>query len=189
MPVLRVFQQSAICVSLRCNNFCSTVNFSSSSCRWQIHYYITSIVCKNKWREHIGSTLGCIINTSGCVINHAQDDRMVHGNWRKSINLLLVLNDVLNANFGKFSVLFPDEKSTEKVLWEEQELRLLPCVASFTHLLSQVNPLAPSQPPMCTGPTDAISICCNYRRPHSLLTLSKHIHMQNTLPTGVIHAA
>lgn len=57
---------------------------------------------------------------------------------------------------------------------------------------SWVNPLALTQLLPCAGPLDAISICCNYRDPHPLLSQPHkhiHIHIQNALCTSVIHAA
>lgn len=185
MPMLRVLQQNTICASLRCNTSCSIVNFLSSSCWWQIQYYITTTVCKKKWCKHIGNT-----NTSGCIINHAQDDRTVLGNWGKSINLLFGIKGCVKYKLCKVLSAVPRWKIHWGGIFGGASAETIGlCCLLYTFTLSWVNPLALSQPPMCTGPTDAISICCNYRRPHCLHTLSKHIHMQNTLPTGVIHAA
>lgn len=46
---------------------------------------------------------------------------------------------------------------------------------------SWVNPLALTQLPLCIGPSDTISICCNYGDPHPLLAQPhKHTHTKHT---------
>lgn len=46
---------------------------------------------------------------------------------------------------------------------------------------SWVNPLHLTQLPLCIGPSDTISICCNYGDPHPLLAQPhKHTHTKHT---------
>lgn len=69
-----------------------------------------------------------------------------------------------------------------------QELTLLLCLFHSSSF-SRVNPLALAQFPLRTGPSDSISICLNYKIPTPYSLSLAITYTQNTLPTGVIHAA
>lgn len=72
---------------------------------------------------------------------------------------------------------------------KQEDLTSMLCLR-YTSSFSRVNPLALTQFPLRAGPSDTISISCNYKDHHPLLSQPhNHIHTQNTLPTGVIHAA
>lgn len=56
-----------------------------------------------------------------------------------------------------------------------------------TSSFSWLNPLGLTQLPLCAGPSDTISICCNYRDPHplSISHTNTYAHTNtHTQPTG-----